>query len=112
MGVDFYTCCFCHDTFPDCGPYEHCDCGRHWCSAEYDSCAAQEGFRDDSEECNNEDCEDTEHPYGLTCVAGEGSSCNFCRNESATDEEILEYLLEKLSLTREQAEEECLNARD
>lgn len=32
MGVDFYPCDKCGETFPDCGEYDHCEKGHRLCS--------------------------------------------------------------------------------
>ena len=29
MGVDFYSCHYCEETFPDCGSYVSCECGNY-----------------------------------------------------------------------------------
>ena len=35
MGVDFYVCRACDETFPDCGPYVRCEgCGKPYCGDE------------------------------------------------------------------------------
>lgn len=84
MGVDWYSCEKCGDTFPDCGDYVRCDsCGRHWCS---DECAEAEGYirGDDEDE----------------------EGCNFCRGEDVEDSNLLRYCLEALTLTRS----ECVKA--
>ena len=90
MGVDFYACDICHDTFPDCGDYVSCECGGKFCS---NDCASMDyAVYDDNGECiEGED--------------GEGN-CVLCRGEAATDYDLIEFLLEKCSLTREQAVEE------
>lgn len=38
MGVDWYSCRNCGDTFPDCGDFVSCECGEHWC--DYDCAEA------------------------------------------------------------------------
>jgi hypothetical protein len=75
MGVDFYVCRACDETFPDCGPYVRCEgCGKPYCG---DECADIDG--DDQEQ---------------TCVD--------CRGELNTDDNLLALALEKLGMTREQ----------
>lgn len=85
MGVDFYTCDHCGESFPDCGHYVRCrgeDCGRMWCSK---ACAVAEGHSTD---------EDGEQ------------SCSFCRDEAFTDSQLLSFVLKQtLHWTREQAVE-------
>jgi hypothetical protein len=91
MGVDFWICHFCHDTFPDCGDYTRCNtCELHWCSG---SCAEAEGY------IMSED----EDEYGEAMT-----SCDFCRGESAEDSDLLEYALEKLGMSRDDLESEYL----
>jgi hypothetical protein len=91
MGVDFWICHFCKDTFPDCGDYTRCNtCEIHWCS---DDCAIEEGWIDSEEEDD----------YGNS-----SSTCSFCRNESAEDSDLLDFALEKLGISREDLEEEYL----
>ena len=74
MGVDFYVCRACDETFPDCGPYECCEgCGAHYCSVE---------------------CADIDSDEDQTCAD--------CRGELDTDDNLLSLALEKLGMTREQ----------
>lgn len=97
MGVDFYICQRCKDTFPDCGPYESCEnCGRHWCSSEYTECASKDGFvqSDETDE------------YGSY-----ETSCNFCRGESAEDSDLLKFALKLLHTTRSKLEKKYLKSR-
>jgi hypothetical protein len=94
MGVDFYVCHYCKDTFADCGPYERCEnCGRHWCSSDYDNCAEREGL------VKSEDSDE----WGLY-----ETSCNFCRNEAAEESDLLGFALSKLGVSREDLEKEYL----
>jgi len=81
MGVDFYACNYCGETFCDVGDFVSCDCGNKWCCEE---CAKEEGF---TEEIKNE--------------YGEGT-CKYCREEDFIDSELLEYALVGLKLTREE----------
>ena len=81
MGVDFYSCHYCDETFPDCASdLVWCDCGAHFCSS---SCGQ-------SIKAENPDEPDT---------------CRICRHEYIPDQRLLEFLLPKLSLTREEAEQ-------
>lgn len=84
MGVDYYSCNFCGETFPDCGHYVNCECGYNWCSEE---CAEADGY------IYKEWEEDGEEK--------ESYSCNFCREEDFESSELLQFALEKLNLTRE-----------
>lgn len=93
MGVDFYICNRCSDTFPDCGDYEQCDCGRHWCS-EY--CATEEGLIQSDY--------DPEEGY-------RENHCSFCRGEAADDEHLLKYALKLLKMSREKLEKKYLEKK-
>lgn len=79
MGVDFYPCNSCGETFCDCGVYVGCDCGNKWCDTE---CAEEEGYQ------YNEETRD--------------SSCSYCRKEDFEDSELLRYVLRKSGITREE----------
>lgn len=83
MGVDWYSCSSCGDTFPDCGYFVTCEgCGTHWCT---DECAEKDGYR--VEEID----EDTEE-----------NSCKFCRGEDAEDYELVKFMLSYFNVTREE----------
>ena len=86
MGVDFYACDECGETFPDCGDYVWCDCGHHWCS---DEGAENDGFMRHDEE----DAEET----------GIERSCKFCRGEDVEDEVLLKHCLLMLDISRDDA---------
>ncbi len=110
MGVDFYSCHYCEETFPDCGSYVSCKCGNYWCSME---CAEEEGFvqphcklhpeLDDEElideyaakHCNRKYCSDD-------CENYVASSCKFCREEDYEDYKLLEKALKLLDMSREE----------
>jgi hypothetical protein len=85
MGIDYYACNNCGDTFPDCGHYVSCECGQHWCSY---SCAEADGYK--YEEYEDEDGDMFEE-----------STCNFCRKEDFEDYELLSFALSKLDLSRQ-----------
>lgn len=83
MGVDFYICHYCQETFPDCGSYTHCgNCYNHWCS---DECAEKEGW------ILPEDSDDYED-----------STCSFCRREAVEDYELLEYIIDNTNFSKEE----------
>jgi hypothetical protein len=86
MGVDFLACETCGDTFPDCGDYVSCECGRRWCS---DSCAESDGFREEEDGFTPKDSN-----------WGQDTSCDFCRGEDFEDYEILAEVLALLGKTR------------
>jgi hypothetical protein len=82
MGVDWYSCNYCGDTFSDAGYFKSCECGNKWCS---DECAEADG------RIYSED----EESYEL--------SCNYCRGEDFSDYELLQYLMARLGIsTREE----------
>ncbi|MGG2024178.1 hypothetical protein AB1282_00515 [Gottfriedia sp. S16(2024)] len=87
MGVDFYACNNCGDTFPDCGDFTGCECGTRWCC---DECAETEGYRHE---------EDGYTPPGSEWE--QETSCNFCRNEDFEDYDLLTFAIGKLGLSRE-----------
>lgn len=109
MGVDYYTCDYCDDTFPDCGYYVHCEsCGTHWCS---DECAKEDGFvrehcaihsdldnRDLMEKYNKEHCDFNDCVY---CEHYRPDSCKYCRHEDYEDHILLDKALSLLNMTRE-----------
>jgi hypothetical protein len=85
MGVDFYACDICGEVFADCGDYVSCECGGRFCS---NDCAHMDyGLYDD----DGEDIGD-----------GPGT-CVLCREEEATDIDLISFLLNRCKLTREEA---------
>ena len=89
MGVSFYICARCNSTFPDCGEYIRCSCGRKWC---WDDCAKKDGWHYDEKTGDDEiDFDDYER---------ESSSCNFCLRIDATDDKLFKFALEELNSTR------------
>lgn len=85
MGVDFYACENCGDTFPDCGYYISCECGGRWCS---DKCAEEHGFREVYDEDGDVDYEKT--------------TCSYCRKEDFDDNSLLYHALDLLNMDRQQ----------
>ncbi len=79
MGVEFFPCTYCDDTYADCGEYFSCDCGMNYCSTE---CGDRE-----------EDLEDEE----------EKITCRVCRKEYATEYMLLDFLLKRCNLTPREA---------
>jgi hypothetical protein len=112
MGVDWYPCERCGNTFPDCGDYTTCygkdeGCMKEWCS---DKCAEADGHvyakcdldfdacRDDA--YGKGDCdEDVEYCDG--CKHYTPDSCKYCRCEDFSDDEVLKFALERLDMERE-----------
>lgn len=78
MGVEFFACPVCEETYADCGYYFSCDCGQSYCSSR----------------CGNEK------------TAQDGlSTCKMCREEYQPEWVLLGFLLEKFSLSREKVTE-------
>lgn len=111
MGVDFYTCKHCGETFSDHDEgYTFCKtCYSDWCSEE---CAKKDGYikahcnihpslnsiseMDEYREeyCYDDSCEECKHYVPDTC--------NYCRKEDFDDDVLLEYCMELLNITREE----------
>ncbi len=87
MGVVFLMCDVCGKTFPDCGPFLQCyyECSRLWCS---EKCADEDDFKNDDD-------------YDVHF-----KSCKYCRKEDVDDSTLLEFFLDKNSITREEAVED------
>ena len=110
MGISYYVCSECGDTYPDYSSdsvyCENCDTG--WCSEE---CAEKAGYvrehckkyldlydRDEMEDwreenCDFEDCTECEHYVS--------DSCKYCRGEDFEDDILFKKALELLNMTRE-----------
>jgi len=90
MGISFYTCANCQRNFPDCGDYFNCfTCGEHFCNTKCADMQVEENLEDPDGE---EDYEEI-------------TTCKMCRKESATDNQLLNFLLGHFKLTYEQAME-------
>jgi len=92
MGVDFYSCKECGETFPDCGEYFTCKgCYKHFCDGKCAGAKPLTAEFKDSCECGDFD-------------AGECSCelCSYCLGEKVTDADLLKYALKSLKLTRDE----------
>lgn len=93
MGVDFYPCSECGETFCDVGPYASCDdCGEMLCEScmnKYDI-----GGRMANIAAHEEDYEDDEDD--------EYSQCPFCAKTAVSDDTLLSFALSKLSMTKDE----------
>lgn len=117
MGVEFFPCSRCNESYCDCGEYVTCNfeaggCERDWCSYE---CAEEDGYREcscklgrDINDCgsSSDECEfGTKTSWGeYECKGCENfieASCSYCRKEDYEDSDLLGKALELLSLTRE-----------
>lgn len=86
MGVDYYSCQNCQETYPDCGDYFTCTgCESNFCSTQCGGrkveAASTRGSWDDK------------------------TSCVLCRKEVITDSDMVIFLLRRLGITRLHAEE-------
>ena len=105
MGVDYYVCEYCGETFPDAGYYVSCEeCGTRWCS---DSCAEEEGYVECHCSKAGFDIEDNMYcgeneDYCSDCKYYVQDSCGSCRGEIIEDWELLDFALDKLKLNREE----------
>ncbi len=84
MGVDWYTCASCHETFNDCGNFFGCDCGEMYCSPK---CGDREGDGDGN------------------------TTCEVCRGEVVTDEQLIEYLVKISGKTLSQHKRDIMESR-
>ena len=93
MGVDWYSCSNCGQSFPDCGYYFTCSkCEHLFCS---DKCGAKHLIEEGEPGYSEKDI----NWYGHC------TTCVLCRKESATDNQLLHALLEHFKITYEQAME-------
>lgn len=89
MGVDWYTCSNCTETYPDCGYYFRCTgCEMSFCT---DKCGGKKVI------------EQVDDEYGEQLT-----SCILCRNEDATESELYHYALRRLSMDHEVLKAEYL----
>lgn len=83
MGVDWYACAGCNETYPDCSYYFTCsDCERGYCS---DGCGGREVTKEADQKYKEE------------------TSCIFCRGDVVDDAEMVAFLLGRLDMTRDEA---------
>ncbi len=100
MGVDWYSCSDCGETFPDCGGYTSCICGEMF----------HEGCADDLREefgTVDEDMGDGWDDYGENALR----ACPSCSKTIVRDSELLEYISEHLSIDLEEVRQEILTGR-
>lgn len=85
MGISYYRCISCGSSFTDCDDSVfYCTCGQKFCSPECGKCES------------NEKDEET---------------CAYCRKESFTDKDLLNFLLRHTGLSREQVVELARNQK-
>jgi hypothetical protein len=91
MGIDYYTCCSCDKSFPDCGSYYNCEfCGSMFCSRKCADLKLIEVDEDDEEDSGED-----------TYV--EEYSCCVCRKEDAPANVLLNVLLKHFKISYEDA---------
>lgn len=83
MGIDFLVCNECETGFPDVNDYKFCECGRDWCDEE---CAEKGGLRQVLDEDGY--------------YSGE-SDCKFCRGEKFDDDVLLNFILKREGISKE-----------
>lgn len=89
MGIDFLVCSECETGFPDVSDYEFCDCGRDWCS---EDCAEKNGLL--KPEILDEDGEFEDYDY-------DNFTCQFCRGEKFDDDVLLNFILKREGISRQ-----------
>ena len=91
MGIDFYTCELCGDTFPDCGEYGTCaKCENDICINCYNEQNIKYGTVDkDSKEAKY---------FGDKAL----KECNSCSEKIVHDSDIFEYLLKITKMTKDE----------
>lgn len=108
MGVDWYPCKRCGTTYPDCGDYVSCSCGKSWCS---DKCAEEDGYIQEycklgkliDDQIAEEECEFADKDNNCwQCSDYVEESCKYCREEDFDDAVLLEYALVGLKMSREE----------
>jgi len=110
MGIDYYSCDHCGDSFPGVRHHVWCDCGMVWCSDEcadadgYNSIICKRGFDiqdgihpETHEECYKYTCEDD---CESECEDSPESNCKYCRKEDYSDTELLRFAMQYFQIDR------------
>lgn len=110
MGIEFYTCNYCGETFSDYGDFVECEsCGTKWCD---DECAESDGYI--GEHCNlYPDLDNYDLMYNYrekhcdcdscyNCEHYVKASCKYCRQEDFDDGVLLAHALKLLGVNREE----------
>lgn len=93
MGVDFYACANCEETFPDCGEYYSCEqCSRAYCSTD---CAA---FTPIVPFVSTEDEDAEDHYY-----EDDEKQCGVCAKTTVDYYLVYKSLLKHFKITKEEA---------
>ena len=88
MGVDWYPCSSCRETFSDCGEYGWCACGDKLCGYCWNKFQKKYGRSKDIE-------------YGTV-----SNGCDDCQLVDPSDITLLAFALHKLSMTESDLAEE------
>jgi len=88
MGVDFYACSQCRDTFPDCGVFSSCEtCGEMLCPRCMTQLSVGSRLMDEPDE------DDADEGY---------EQCPFCAKQLASDAALLEFALSEMGITKDE----------
>ena len=117
MGVDWLSCNWCGETFPDCGDFVNCndDCYKVWCC---EKCAKEDGYvkakckigldislygylEDDEEFCIKAKLSEDKYVDCDGCENYTSTGCAYCRNENYEDVDLLEKAMELLHCDRQ-----------
>jgi hypothetical protein len=86
LGVDFYKCPLCHESYPDCGSYFECQiCPNQTC----DDCARAGKFGSYYDP-----------PDDVEYDPSEG--CPFCNLTEVHNSDLMSFALKKLNITKEE----------
>ena len=91
MGIDYYVCDVCGESYPDCGPCGMCgNCESSLCG----------------------DCHDkAKEKYGVhTDDSYDSLKCQLCTKDVITNDVMVEFLLKRIGVTRKQVEKDIRNA--
>lgn len=103
MGIDYKTCEACSKNFPDCGPHVTCEseqggCGSHYCSR---ACARIEQELPMPEKERGGTDWATFEALSEPEQALHRMTCADCRRDLESPENLLEFLLAQLGMSRE-----------
>ncbi len=98
MGVDWITCEICSENFPDCGPHGWCaNCGARLCEYCHEEQVETYG--------NVEEGSELSYEYGDSAAV----KCDLCSGVIIQDDTIIDYLLNKVHMTKEEIIKEIKN---
>ena len=106
MGIDYYACQLCSNTFPDCGEYDTCGCcGSHFCKSCGEKQEKRYGYFETDEDGNDES-EDEKYQDYYTASDGNLKACDKCSLNIVDNHVMVEFLLKKFKVNRKNAEKE------